>query len=337
MKFSISLDGYPQRHIGRWGQLAEAAGFDAVWASERHHTPFVPLAAIAAQTKRIKLGTAIALAFVRSPWVTALSALDLDTLSDGRFILGLGTGVRRLNEKWHGVAYGRPAPHVRECIEVVRLIIEQAHGNAPLRYSGQYYDLDIQGWQRPTSPTRPSIPIYLAAVQEGMVRTAGEVADGLIGHPLCSLRWSKGIVLPNLERGLSRSGRRREAFDLCLTLCCAISGDVEQARRAAAGEVALYATARTFEPLFAAHGFASEAERIQEAFLRGDQEAMLAAVSDDMIEAFTLTGTPDHVRSKVAAYVEIADSIALTSPYQMVTSDEADMYRKAIFDLFSAS
>jgi alkanesulfonate monooxygenase SsuD/methylene tetrahydromethanopterin reductase-like flavin-dependent oxidoreductase (luciferase family) len=214
--------------------------------------------------------------------------------------------------------------------------MEQAHGSAPLRYSGQYYDLDIQGWQRPDHPVRPSIPIYLAAVQEGMVRTAGEVADGLIGHPLCSLRWLNGIVLPNLQRGLSRSGRRRERFDLCLTLCCAISDDSAQARQAAAGEVASYATARTFEPLFAAHGFAQEAERIQEAFLRGDHDAMVAAVSDDMIEAFTLTGTPDVVRSKVAAYVEIADSISLTSPYQTVTPDEADSYRQGLFELFGA-
>jgi alkanesulfonate monooxygenase SsuD/methylene tetrahydromethanopterin reductase-like flavin-dependent oxidoreductase (luciferase family) len=167
-----------------------------------------------------------------------------------------------------------------------------------------------------------------------MVRTAGEVADGLIGHPLCSLQWLKGVVLPNLARGLHRSGKGRDAFDLCLTLCCAISNNVAQARRAAAGEVASYATARTFEPLFAAHGLAHEAERIQQAFLRGDEEAMLSAVSDDMIEAFTLAGTPDRVRSKLAAYVELADSIALTTPYQTVTEDEAEAYRKAIFELF---
>ncbi|MFQ5879391.1 MAG: LLM class flavin-dependent oxidoreductase [Dehalococcoidia bacterium] len=334
-RFSISLDGRDIPQMIRWAQMAEAAGFEAVWTSELHHTPFVPLAVIAGQTRRIGLGTAIALAFVRSPWVTALSALDLDAVSGGRFVLGLGTGIRRLNERWHGVAYGRPAPHIKECIEVIRLIMERANSGGPIRYAGQYYDLEIQGWQRPQPPLRPHIPIYLAAVREGMVRTAGEVADGLLGHPVCSLWWVETAVLPNLAWGLRKAGRDRRHFDFCLSLCCAISRDAGQARRAAAGEVAFYATARAFEPLFAVHGFEAEAERVRAAFLRGDVQAMLAAVSDEMVGAFAVAGTPDQVRRQVARYAELADSIALCGPTHFVADDEAEAYQQAIFELFA--
>src|SRR2546425_9977849 len=135
--------------LARMAAQAEAAGFETLWTSEMFHDPFLPLAAAASSTSRIGLGTSIALAFVRSPWVTALSALDLDVLSSGRFILGLGTGLKRLNERWHGVAYGKPTPHIRECVQVIRMITERAHTGEPIRFSGQYYDVDIQGWRRP--------------------------------------------------------------------------------------------------------------------------------------------------------------------------------------------
>jgi hypothetical protein len=145
---SLSVSISDAQAMIRWARAAEAAGLQALWAAEMVHDPFLPLAAVAGHTSRIELGTAIALAFVRSPWVTAVSALDLDMLSGGRFTLGLGTGLKRLNERWHGVAYGKPAPHIKECIQVVRLIMERAHLGEPIRYSGQYYSVDIKGWQR---------------------------------------------------------------------------------------------------------------------------------------------------------------------------------------------
>src|SRR3972149_394907 len=121
---------------------AESLGLDTLWSQELHSTPFVPLAAVAAHVRRVRLGSGIALAFVRSPLETALTALDMDALTDGRFMLGLGTGVQRLNERWHGVQnYGRPAPHLKECVQAVRMIIEKAHLGQPLRYKGQYYDI----------------------------------------------------------------------------------------------------------------------------------------------------------------------------------------------------
>ncbi|MDP2674502.1 MAG: LLM class flavin-dependent oxidoreductase [Dehalococcoidia bacterium] len=331
-RYSLAVGIAPAEEIAHLARQAEDAGFEALWAAEMSHEPFLPLAAAATSTSRIQLGTSIALAFVRSPWVTALSALDMDMLSGGRFILGLGTGLKRLNERWHGVAYGKPTPHIKECIQVIRLITENAHLGRPIRFSGQYYDLDIQGWQRPFPPVRERIPVFLAGVREGMIRTAAEIADGLLGHAIYSLPWIRQTVLPSVARGLAQAGRERNAFHLCLTVCCAAGKDRTAARRAAAATIAFYATVNTYEPLFAAFG--EEYRRIQSAVMRGDTAEMVDAVSEQMIDAFAVAGTPDEVRGKLSAYAELADSICLAPPDQLIDPAETEEYRRALLATF---
>jgi probable F420-dependent oxidoreductase len=331
-RYSLGVSVAAADEVAEVAAQAEAAGFDGIWTSEMFSDPFLPLAAAATRTTQIGLGTSIALAFVRSPWVTALSALDMDVLSGGRFVLGLGTGLKRLNERWHGVAYGKPTPHIRECVQVVRLITERAHLNEPIRFSGQYYDVNLQGWSRPIKPVRDRIPIYLAGVREGMIRTAAQVADGLLGHPIYSLRWIQDVVLPSLARGLADSGRKRGDFHLCLAVCCAVGDDVAAAKRAAAATIAFYATVNTYEPLFAP--FPAEVKTIQAAVLRGKTSAMIDAVSDEMIEAFAVVGTPDEARRKLAPYAELADSICLTPPDQLVSPEEAASYRTELVNVF---
>lgn len=317
---------------GESAALAETAGFDAVWTSEMFHDPFLPLAAASGTTSRIGLGTSIALAFVRSPWVTALAALDLDAMSGGRFTLGLGTGLKRFNERWHGVAYGKPTPHIREVVQVIRLISENAHRGEPIRFRGQYYDLDIQGWQRPMAPVRERFPVYLAGVREGMIRTAASVADGLLGHPIYSLQWVRDVVVPSLGRGLRESGRDRAGFRLCLGVCVAIDSDVQRARRAAAATIAFYATVTTYEPLFAQ--FPAQVQAIQAAAVRNDTPAMIAAVTDDMVETFAAAGDSDSVRKKLRAYSDIADSVILSPPDQLIAPEESERYRGVIIEAF---
>ena len=332
-RYSITIGAGSAGEVAQAAAGAEAAGFETVWTSEMFHDPFLPLAAAATSTSRIGLGTSIALAFVRSPWVTALSALDLDVLSGGRFILGLGTGLKRLNERWHGVAYGKPTPHIREAVQVIRLITERAHAGETIRFSGQYYDVDIQGWRRPLSPVRERIPIYLAGVREGMIRTAAQVADGLLGHPIYSLRWIREVVLPSLARGLTEAGREREGFHLCLAVCCAVGNDLAAARRAAAATIAFYATVNTYEPLFTP--FSAEVQRIQAALMRGDAGAMIDAVSTEMIEAFAVVARPDEARGKLAAYGDLADSICLSPPDQLIDPAETQAYREALLATFA--
>ena len=186
---------------------AESAGFDAIWSTHYYNSPFIPLAAVARETKSIGIGTNIAYAFTRSPMETALSALDLDAVSNGRFSLGLAPGFRTINEKWYGVPHGRPAPHVKECIQVTRAVIEEASQGKPVSFQGDYYDIEIDGWHRAQPMPRPRVPIYVGAMQEGMCRMAGDVADGLIPHSICSASWIREVMLPNVIKGLKRSGQ----------------------------------------------------------------------------------------------------------------------------------
>ncbi|MCH8052090.1 MAG: LLM class flavin-dependent oxidoreductase [Chloroflexi bacterium] len=331
-RYSLALGAGPAEEVAKLAADAEAAGFGALWTSEMFHDPFSPLAAAATGTSRIGLGTSIALAFVRSPWVLALTALDLDAMSGGRFVLGLGTGLKRINERWHGIAYGKPTPHIREVVQLVRLITERAHGGEPIKFSGQFYTLDIQGWRRPQPPVRERIPIYLAGVREGMIRAAASVADGLLGHPIYSLRWTKEVVIPALARGLKEAGREREGFELCLAVCCAVDSDVGRARRAAAATIAFYATVKTYEPLFAS--FPTEVRAIREALLKGNTTGAAEAVSDEMIDTFAATGDADQVRAQVKPYLDLADTVCLSPPDQLIESAETERYRQALLEVF---
>src|SRR3954451_8014103 len=191
---------------------AEAAGIECVWMPELFRSSVTQATWVAAATERIGVGTGIAWAFTRSPFILAVTALDIDEMSGGRFRLGLGAGVERLNETWHGVDYGRPAPHLRETIAALRLIMQTAPTGEPIRFAGDYHDIDIKGWIRPHATAREAVPIYTAAVREGMARMAGDVADGLIGHPMCSLRWLDEVLVANFETGLARSSRERSDF-----------------------------------------------------------------------------------------------------------------------------
>ncbi len=224
-RISIAAIGGTAAELASEARAAEEAGIECLWAPELFRSSVTQATYLGAITERIQVGTGIAWAFTRSPFILAISALDIDEISGGRFRLGLGAGVKRLNETWHGVEYGRPAPHLKESIEAVRLIMQQAHRGEPIRFQGSYHDIDIKGWVRPHPPVRESVPIYTAAVREGMARMAGDVADGLIGHPMCSMRWLEEVLIANFETGLQRSGRSRSDLDFIPTVCCAISDD----------------------------------------------------------------------------------------------------------------
>src|ERR1700742_3712214 len=242
-RISVAAIGTTVADLEAETQRAEAAGVECVWAPELFRSSVTQAAYLAGKTERIDVATGIAWAFTRSPFILAISALDIDEMSGGRFRLGLGSGVKRLNETWHNAEYGKPAPHLREAIEATRLIMQQAGRGEPIRYEGTYYDIDIKGWVRPHPPARDTPPpIYTAAVQAGMARMAGDVADGLIGHPIQSLRWIDEVVVDAFEEGLRRSARERSDFDYLPTVCCAIDDDEGRALDVARRTISFYAT-----------------------------------------------------------------------------------------------
>jgi probable F420-dependent oxidoreductase len=314
---------------------AEAAGVECVWAPELFRSADSQAAYLAAKTERIGVATGIVWAFTRSPFIHAVTALDIDEMSGGRFRLGMGAGVKRLNETWHNVEYGRPAPHLREAIEATRLIMRQAGAGEPIRYEGEYYDIDIKGWVRPHPPARETPPpIYTAAVQAGMARMAGDVADGLIGHPIQSLRWIDEVVVAAFEQGLERSGRPRAGFDYMPTVCCAIDDDEGRAIEMARRTISFYATVRTYAPLWEMHGFGENAAAAGEAFRRGDLAAVPAAIPDEMVETYCAAGPLDKVRARVEATAERADSLFLTPPTYFISPEELSEFQNRIIDAF---
>ncbi|MGH7857397.1 MAG: LLM class flavin-dependent oxidoreductase, partial [Candidatus Binatia bacterium] len=162
----------------------EALGLEGLWAPQLYGPPFVPLAAAAMVTSRVKLGSGVALAFVRSPLETASAALDLDAISGGRCVLGVGPSVQWWNEDWYGVHYGKPIPHLREAVKVIRMIVEKGHTGELGRFDGEYYRLNLDRFRTFAPPPRPRIPIYVPALYELAIRVAGEIADGLPSHPI---------------------------------------------------------------------------------------------------------------------------------------------------------
>lgn len=299
-------------------RAAEAGGFSDVWVSELHRSAFVPSAALAQATTSVGVGTAIALAFVRSPMTTALEALDLDELSNGRFILGLGSGVQRLNEAWHNARFGKAVPHLRETVSVIRRVVAEAHLGKTIEQPGEFEPILLKGYERPWPPVRERIPIYLAAVGELMTKLTGEIADGWLGHELGSPRYTREMLLPNFDIGLQRAGRERKDLKVIASAVCVIDDDAKQAKRWAAGLVAFYASVRTYQPFFAFHGFEAEAVAIQQAFRAGDEQAMIDACPDAMVDALSFAGTADEVRTALKGYDGVVDGIKLSPPTHLV-------------------
>jgi probable F420-dependent oxidoreductase len=322
----------PRLSVGPWGETlaeladasrrAEAAGADALWVAELHRSATVALSAVAQATSTATVGTAIMWAFVRSPMMTALEALDLDELSGGRLVLGLGSGVRRLNEDWHHVSWEKPVAQLREVVRDVRHIVAHAHEDQPIVLDGDYEPIRIRGYQRPFGPpVRTRIPVYLAAMGPAMTRLAGEIGDGWIAHELGSPEYLRQVTLPGIAAGLERAGRSRADIDVVTSACCVPHRDPRQAKRWAAGLVAFYASVRTYEPLFDFHGFLSEARAVQRAFQDGDRAAMIDLVPDRMVDALTLAGTPDQVCERIAEYRGLVDAVKLTPPTHYVASE----------------
>lgn len=319
------------------GVRAEAAGADTLWVSELHRSATVALAALATRTSTSRIGAGIQLAFVRSPLITALEALDIDELADGRMILGLGSGVQRLNEDWHNARWGKPVGHLRETIRNIRAVVSQSHLGERISLEGQWEPIDIRGFRRPHPPRRSAIPLYLAAVGPQMTRLAGEVADGWIAHELGSPDYLRSEILPSLLDGTTRAGRSREDVQVVASVVCVPHADAAHARRLAATTVAFYASVRTYLPFFEWHGFGDEARAVRAAFVAGDEKGMIAAVPDPMVDRLTVAGTPDEVRSTIGRYDGLADRVKLSPPAYFLGDDVIAEVQEAIIDLVAGT
>ncbi|MBB35904.1 MAG: LLM class flavin-dependent oxidoreductase [Hirschia sp.] len=312
----------------------ESAGVEGVWAPQIFGAPFTVLAAAAAVTSRIKLGTGIALAFTRSPLETACSAIDLDHISNGRAVLGLGSSAERQIEGSFGMPYGKPLAHMREVVAQVRQIVASGHTGELGQLEGNYHTLDLSHFRLVRPARRNEIPIYLPAVFEKACEQAGTVADGLLGHPLWTTNWLRDRVGASLRTGLDKAGRNRSDVDVNLMIFTVINPDRKEAIADARANIAFYTQSPQYMRYFAEIGFGAEAKAIQAAFAVQDYEAMANACPDEMVTAITILGSADDVRTQVLERLAFADSITPVVPQFGMPEDKAARYRANIADLF---
>ena len=309
-------------------RLADARGFHSVWTTEFfNHHGFVRMTAVATATTRVQVGSAIAYAFMRTPVLAAAAAMDIDELSGGRVILGLGSGTRSMNEKWYSLPFDKPpAPRMREAVELIRATFAAQKGGG-LSYDGKYYQIQIPQYVRPGAP-REQIPIYIAGVNKYMIRTAARVADGLIGHPIYTRKYIAEKVLPALE------GSKCE---LAPYVVCSISDDPDQARREARAQIGFYYTTRLYHSILDVHGWRGIGEEIAQAFRRGDMKGMAAAVPDELVDAIAITGRPDEVRDQLSQWEGLTDHVLLYPPTIGANPARARENAELITETFASS
>jgi probable F420-dependent oxidoreductase len=337
LPLDVELVGVDAADIARLSRRAEDAGFTRIWAPELYRSATIPLAVAASATERIELATGIALAFTRSPFVLALEALDLDELSGGRMVIGLGAGVRRLNERWHAVsAYDPPVTRMREHVAAMREIISALSAGRDARSKGTLVDIHVAGYRRQVPTTRDAIPVWLAAVMPGMARLAGQVADGFLDHPITTPEWLADELRPAIVAGAEAADRPPPPIAGGL-IVAASDTDPDAARVAAACTVGFYATVKTYEPLFQHHGFEARLARIRRAFMDGGAQELAEAVGPDMLDTFAAAGPVADVHARAARYRGQVDRLWLTPPHHLQSPQETTAWQEALIDAFAVT
>ncbi|MBW2274803.1 MAG: LLM class flavin-dependent oxidoreductase [Deltaproteobacteria bacterium] len=316
-------------------QRAEAAGFDSVFSIEffnRHG--FIPLAAIAQATSRIRIGTGIANAFTRSPLLHASAAMDIDELSDGRMVLGLGSATRRMNQDWYGVPFSAPAARMTELVRVLRAAFAAQKGGG-LRFEGEFWKLNVPLYARPGA-AREEIPIWVAAVNRKMIHAAGLVGDGLVGHPIATRRWHSEVTLPGIRAGEAEAGREPGSCVLAPYVMCAIANSREQALREVKAQIGFYYTTVLYHSILDLHGLREVGQACRAAFRSFDLKALAEAIPDDLADEIAIACTPDEALDRLAQWEDLTEDPLFYPPSVGIAPERVLENSQAILDLFGA-
>jgi probable F420-dependent oxidoreductase len=342
MRFDASLPPVSLKEVPAIAAAAEKLGFDALWTSETMHDPFLPAALIAEHTSRLRFGTAIAVSFARSPATLAYTAWDLAAQSGNRFILGLGTQVKAHIER----RFGMPWPEsvtgkLREQIEVLRAFWDCWQNGTKLNFRGEHYKITLMSpFFNPGPLPSPSgrgaggegeslIPIYIAGVNTGLARLAGEVCDGFHVHPFHSPRYLREVILPAIEEGAHKTGRTKKDISVSVT---AFSSTTPEDEAFARTQVAFYASTPSYRPVMALHGWEGVAEKLSAHASRGEWAEMPMLITDEMLDEFCVKTSPEKLGSALKdRYTGLADRLALYNPF---TPGERDAWWKKLADAF---
>jgi probable F420-dependent oxidoreductase len=301
----------------------EARGYAGVWASEADHDPFLPLLAAGQATSRLQVGTAIAVAFARSPMTLAMTAHDLQRYTRGRFVLGLGSQVKPHVERRFSMPWSPPVERMREYVAALRAIWAAWQDGTRLRFEGEHYRHTLMTPMfSPPAHEWGAPPVHLAAVGPGMTRLAGEVADGLLAHGFTTARYLRERTLPALEEGLAAAGRDRTAATISLP-GFVVTGRTDEERTAAAAAVkatiAFYGSTPAYRPVLELHGWSGLADELHALSVgrRADKwTAMRDLIDDEVLGTFAVVGEPEELGSRVRERFEgLVDRFSVYASY----------------------
>jgi probable F420-dependent oxidoreductase len=326
----LKLDANLISHdLGRMASLAEAAetiGFDGIWTAETKNDPFLPLILAAEHSRRMEVGTAIAVAFARSPASLAYMAWDLARYSQGRFILGLGSQVRGHIERRFGVKWEKPVKKMRETILAIRAYWDCWQNGTKLDFEGEFFKLSLMTpFFSPGPHEYPAVPIYLSAINRQMLRVAGELCDGVHLHVLHTVPYLEEFAIPQLEAGLASSGRSRDQFTLASSLFVIPTDDPIQAAEFEAyvrSQLSFYMSTPAYKVVLALHGWEELAQKLSRMARRGEWAQMPRLLTDEVMETCVVTGKWAELPALIKAkYGNLLDRISYYLPFSPGESD----------------
>jgi probable F420-dependent oxidoreductase len=325
MKIDMGLRSHDLRALGGEAAAYERLGADGLWSYETAHDPFLPLFAAALTTERVSLGTGIAVAFARSPFAMAQTAWDLQRVSGGRLLLGLGTQVRAHVERRFSAAFEHPAARIIDYIRCLRAIWGTFQNGTRPAYEGRFYRFTlISDFFNPGPIEHPDIPISLAGVGERMARAAGEVADGFHVHPLHSPEYVRDVVRPAIAAGARAAGRDPGQVDLIASVFI-VTGETEAERAAAADDarrqIAFYASTPTYRPFLAYHGFEALGQELSALARAGRFDEMPARIPDALLDAVAVSAAPARLAAAMRARYA-GDLVQRIYPYASMPADD---------------
>jgi len=325
MKIDGNIEHVPDtaRIAGQASKL-EAAGYDGLWTAETNHNPFLPLAIAAAHTEHIELGTAIAVAFARNPMLLANIGWDLQALSKGRFILGLGSQIKPHITRRFSMPWSRPAARMREMIAAIRAIWNSWLTGEKLAFKGEFYTHTLMTafFSPDSSELAAHGPpkIFLAGVGELMTQVAGEMCDGFICHGFTTEKYLREVTLPALAKGRAMSGKTMAGFEVALP-AFVVSGHDDEGMAKSAGatreQIAFYGSTPAYRGVLELHGWGGIQDKLTAMSKQGHWTEMASVIDDEILNAFAVVAGPEGIAPELGRrYGDIVDRISFYAPGQ---------------------
>lgn len=312
---SFTLDG-----AAATAKEAEAAGYTGAFTAETSHDPFLSLAIAAEHTETLELGTSIAVAFARNPMTVANTAWDLQSFSEGRFILGLGSQIKPHITKRFSMEWSNPAPRMKEFVQALNAIWDTWQEGEPLAFKGDFYSHTLMTPMFSPEPIPAGKPkVFLAAVGEYMTKVAGEVCDGWISHGFTTASYLEDISVPALHAAADAAGRDRSEVEVSLPAFI-VTGETEEdmakANLATRKQVAFYGSTPAYRKVLEHHGWGDAQTELNRMSKQGEWDAMAEVIDDTMLDAFAVVAEPDKVAGELLTrYGHLVDRLTFYAPY----------------------